>query len=123
MIIEYGSGTLKDANVSDTLVPTTRPCVLNVIFDITAIIVNLDDFDLDVAIGAAAAEHIAFWNNITSDGVDIFIDPGDGVPVITELRRLDIRGLLVNAGEQVLLNYTKNSVNSRDIPYEWMLGI
>lgn len=123
MIVEAGSGTLNDANVSDTVVPLTLPSVLNVIFDITAIIVNLDDFILDVRIGAAASERIVFWNQITSDGVDIFIDPGNGVSVLTELRRVGIHGFKVGVGEQVLFNYTKNSANSRDIPYEWMLGI
>ena len=118
-----GSSTLNDANPSDTIIPSSLPTKMHVIFDISTIIVAGDDFTLEVKVGAAASERVVAYYNLTSDGADITVDTGTGTGAVIKQRRIDISGILVYGGEQVLLNYTKNGATDRNVAYEYVCGV
>lgn len=118
-----GTSTLNDANVSDTIVPPSLPTKMHVILDISTIIVNNDDFDLEVKVGVMGSERVVAYYNITSDGVDTTIDTGSGIGAVVKQRRIDISDIMVYAGEQVLLDYTKNSVVDRNVLYRYVCGV
>ena len=118
---EAGSGTLNDANVQDVIVPTSFPCLIYIQFDITNLNNAGDDFDLDVQVGPNGSEIICSWCNLTSDGADITLDNDTGTPQVVHIRQLQLLPLCVQNTEQVLVNYTKNSVNDRDVPYAYSI--
>jgi hypothetical protein len=118
-----GSSTLNDANVSDTIVPSSLPTKMHVIFDISTIIVAADDFTLEVKVGAAASERVVAYYKITSDGTDTTIDTGSGTGAVVKQRRIDISDIMVYTGEQVLLNYTKNGATDRNVLYKYVCGV
>ncbi|MCK4527324.1 hypothetical protein KAW18_08120 [candidate division WOR-3 bacterium] len=118
-----GTSTLNDANVSDTIVPSSLPTKMHVIFDISTIIVAADDFTLEVKVGAAASERVVAYYKITSDGSDTTIDKGSGTGAVVKQRRIDISDIMVYTGEQVLLNYTKSSVTDRNVLYRYVCGV
>jgi hypothetical protein len=95
-----GSGTLNDANPSDTIVPSSLPTKMHVILDIS----NLN-------------------NLLTSNGTDITADTGSGTGSKIRQRRIDISGILVYTGEQVLMNCTKNGATDRNVDYEYTCGV
>jgi len=116
-MFEKYSGTLNDGNPGDTLTPGTRPCLVDAIFDLTNLLNAGDDFELSISVGAGGSERVVAYYGVTSDGTDLFIDPGSGVPAAVAVRRLGVSGLLVADDEVVKLDYVKNSANSRDIAY------
>ena len=118
-----GSSTLNDANPSDTIAPSSLPTKMHVIFDISTIIVAGDDFTLEVKVGAAASERVVAYYKITSDGTDTTVDTGSGTGAVIKQRRIDISGILVYTGEQVLLNYTKNGATDRNVAYKYTGGV
>ena len=118
-----GSGTLNDANVSYTIVPPSLPTNMHVVFDISNISVANDDFTLEVKVGISGSEQVVSYYKITSDGTDTTIDTGSGTGSKVKARRIDISDILVYIGEQVLLNYTKTSADSRDVPYKYTCGV
>lgn len=123
MLSSSGSGTLNDANVSDTIIPSTLPTKLSMVFDISNLNIVNDDFTLEVKVGAAASERVVAYYKLTSDGADITIDTGSGTGAVVKQRRIDISGVLVYTGEQVRLNYTKTSVNDRNVAYKYICGV
>ena len=54
-----GTGTLNDANTSDTIVPGSLPTSMHITFDINNLNNNGDDFDIEVKVGVAASERVA----------------------------------------------------------------
>lgn len=118
-----GSSTINDANPSDTIVPPSLPTKMHVIFDISTIIVAADDFVLEVKVGVSGSERVVAYYAITSDGSDTTIDTGSGTGAITKARRIDVSGIMVYTGEQVLLNYTKSSAVDRDVLYRYICGV
>ena len=118
-----GSSTLNDANVSDTIVPSSLPCKMHVIFDISNLNNANDDFTLEVKVGAAASERVVAYYKLTSDGSDITADTGSGIGNKIKVRRIDISGILVYTGEQVLLDYTKSSGADRNVAYKYICGV
>jgi hypothetical protein len=118
-----GTATLNDANPSDTIVPTSLPTKMHLIFDISNLNNNGDDFDIAVSVGTAANERVVAWYNLTSDGTDITCDTGNGVGTIIKQRRIDISDILVYTSEQVIVTRTKNSVTDRDVVYEYGCGV
>ena len=118
-----GLGTLNDANTSDTIIPTKLPTDMHLIFSIRNIIVAADDFDIEVKVGPTASEDVVAYYNITSDGVDTTIDKGSGAGSIVKERKIDISSILVNTGEQVIVQYTKNGAISRDVLYKYLCGV
>ena len=115
-----GSGTLNDANTSDTIVPTTRPCKTELVLDISALNNASDDFTLDVKVGASGSEKMVAWFNLTSDGTDITCDTGSGVGFVIEQRRLNIMDITVLANEQMIITRTKNGSTDRNVPYAYV---
>ena len=118
-----GSSTLNDANPSDTIVPSSLPTEMHVIFDISNLNNANDDFTLEVKVGAAASERVVAYYRLTSDGSDITADTGSGIGNKIKVRRIDISGILVYTGEQVMLNYTKSSVTDRNVAYKYICGV
>jgi hypothetical protein len=118
-----GSSTLNDANPSDTIVPSALPTRLHVVFDISTITVASDDFTLEIKVGASGSERVIAYYRITSDGTTTTIDNGSGTGVTSKQRRIDISDITVYTGEQVLLNYTKNSATDRNIFYRYVCGV
>jgi len=118
-----GSGTLNDANVSDTIIPSSLPTKMHVILDISNLNNAADDFTLEVKVGAAASERVIAYYKLTSDGTDITVDKGSGTGSKIKQRRIDISDILVYTGEQVLLNYTKNGATDRNVAYEYVCGV
>jgi len=116
----FGSGTLNDANTSDTIVPTTRPCKTELVLDISALNNASDDFTLDVKVGASGSEKMVAWFNLTSDGTDITCDTGSGVGFVIEQRRLNIMDITVLANEQMIITRTKNGSTDRNVPYAYV---
>lgn len=118
-----GTGTLNDANISDTIVPGYLPTNMHVIFDISNLNNNDDDFDLEVKVGVAASERVVAYYNLTSNGTDITIDKGSGTGSVVKQRKIDISDILVYTDEQVLVEYTKNGATDRDVPYKYICGV
>ena len=118
-----GSSTLNDANPSDTIVPSALPTRIHVIFDISTITVASDDFTLEIKVGASGSERVIAYYRITSDGTTTTIDIGSGTGAAVKQRRIDISNIMVYTGEQVLLNYTKNSATDRNILYRYVCGV
>lgn len=118
-----GSGTLNDANPSDTIVPSSLPTKMHVILDISNLNNLNDDFTLEVKAGAAASERVIAYYKLTSNGTDITADTGSGTGSKIRQRRIDISGILVYTGEQVLMNCTKNGATDRNVDYEYTCGV
>lgn len=118
-----GTDTLNDANTSDTIIPSTLPTNIHIIFDISNLNNNLDDFDIEVKVGAAASERVVAYYNLTSDGTDITADKGSGTGSVIKQRRIDISDVLVYTGEQVIVELTKNSVTNRNVVYKYICGV
>ena len=114
-----GSGILNDANQSALIAPTRTPVDLHVVFDVNGLNNNNDDFDLSISVGVAGSELVTSWYNLTSDGTDITVDKGSGVGAIIKQRRMDISDIMVDVGEQAVLNYTKNSATDRNVPFAY----
>jgi hypothetical protein len=118
-----GTATLNDANPADTIVPTSLPTKMHLVFDISNLNNNGDNFDISVSVGTAGNERIVAWYNLTSDGTDITMDPGSGVATIISQRRLDLSNILVYSSEQVIVSRTKNSVTDRNVEYKYLCGV
>lgn len=123
IVSKSGTATLNDANVSDTIVPTTLPTKMNIIFDISNLNNNLDDFTLEAKVGVSGSERVVAYYKLTSDGADITIDKGSGIGAVVKQRKIDISNILVYTGEQVLLNYTKNGATDRNVTYKYVCGV
>lgn len=119
---DASSGTLNDANPSDTIIPSLLPCAMHLVIDISNLNNNGDDFLLEVKCGVALSERVIAYYALTSDGTDITVDTGSGARSITKNRRIDIDGILVAASEQVLVEYTKNGATDRDVSYKYVCG-
>ena len=119
---EEGSGTLNDANTSDTIVPISLPTKAHIIFDISNLNNNLDDFTIEVKVGAAASERVVAYYKLTSDGSNITSDTGSGAGIIAKARRIDISDILIFTGEDVIVSRTKNSTTDRDVLYQYLCG-
>lgn len=119
---DAGSGTLNDANTSDTLTPTKRPCSMHLIFDISNLNHALDDFDIEVKVGTVGNEREVAYYNLTSNGTDITADTGSGTGIVIKIRRIDIQHILVAASEQVLVELTRNGPTDRGVPYKFANG-
>lgn len=117
-----GSSTLNDANPSDTIIPSSLPTKMHVILDISNLNNAADDFTLEVKVGAAASERVIAYYKLTSDGSDITADTGSGIGNKIKVRRIDISDIMVYTGEQVLLDYTKNSATDRNVAYKYVCG-
>lgn len=117
-----GSGTLNDANQSDIIVPSSLPTKVHVTLDISNLNNAADNFTLEVKVGAAASERVVAYYKLTSDGTDITADTGSGTGSKIKQRRIDISGILVYTGEQVLLNHTKNGATDRNVSYSYICG-
>ena len=123
-IPDSGTGTLNDANTSDTIVPSILPASkVHITFDINNLNNNGDDFDIEVKVGVAASERVVSYYNLTSDGTDITADTGSGIGAIIKQRRIDISDILVYTGEQVVVELTKNSATDRNVPYNYVCGV
>jgi len=118
-----GTGTLNDANPSDTLVPTALPTKMHLAIDISNLNHNLDDFDISVSAGTAGNERVVVWYNLTSDGTDITADTGSGVDTIIKQRRLDFSDIFVYTAEQVIVSLTRNSGTDRNVDYKYLCGV
>jgi hypothetical protein len=118
-----GSATLNDANPSDTIIPSSLPTKMQVILDISTIIVAADDFTLEVKVGASGSERVVAYYKITSDGTDTTIDKGSGTGAVVKQRRIDISDIMVYTGEQVLLDYTKNGAADRNVLYNYVCRV
>ena len=118
-----GTGTLNDANVSDTIVPGSLPTNMHITFDINNLNNNGDDFDIEVKVGAAASERVVAYYNLTSDGTNITADKGSGTGSVIKQRRIDISDVLVYTGEQVVVELTKNSATDRNVVYKYICGV
>ena len=117
------SGILNDGNVSDIIVPTSRPCLIHIMFDMINLNTADDNFDLEVLVGAAASERIVCWVNLVSDGVNITLDNDTGTPQVVHIERLSLANIIVHKDEQVIVRYTKNGATDRDVPYGWAISI
>ena len=117
-----GSGTLNDANGSDTIVPSSLPAKIHLIFDISNLNNNGDDFTIEVKVGTAAAERVVGYYNLTSDGTDITADTGTGLGSVIKQRRIDISDILCFTSEQVIVELTKNGAADRDVAYKYLCG-
>jgi hypothetical protein len=102
---------------------SSLPTKMHVIFDISNLNNANDDFTLEVKVGAAASERVVAYYKLTSDGSDITADTGSGIGNKIKVRRIDISGILVSAGEQVLLDYSKNSATDRNVAYKYICGV
>ena len=118
-----GTSTLNDANPTDTIVPPSLPWKMHLILDISTIIVAADDFTLEVKVGASGSERVVAYYKITSDGTDTTIDTGSGTGAVVKQRRIDISGIMIYTGEQVLLEYTNGGGDSRDVLYKYVCGV
>lgn len=118
-----GSGTLNDTNTSDTITPSSLPTKMHLIFDISNLNNNNDDFDIKVKVGVTSSERVVSYYNLTSDGTDITADTGSGTGSTIKQRKIDISNILVFTTEQVLLSLTKNSATDRDVAYKYLCGV
>ena len=120
---EEGSGTLNTATDNPhtaTIVPILLPTKMHIEIDIHNINTNLDDFELQVSVGAAASERVIAWYGLTSDGTGITVDTGSGVGRVIKTRRIDISGILVNESEQVIISIKKNVGADDTVDYEYL---
>jgi len=118
-----GSGTLNDANVSDTIVPSSLPAKIHLSFDISNLNNNLDDFTIEVKVGASGSERVIAYYNLTSDGTDITADTGTGLGSIIKQRKIDISNILCFSSEQMIVELTKNGATDRDVAYKYICGV
>lgn len=117
-----GSGTLNDANGSDTIVPSSLPAKTHLIFDISNLNNNADNFTIEIKVGTAAAERVVAYYNLTSDGTDITADTGTGLGSVIKQRRIDISDILCFTSEQIIVELTKNGAADRDVAYKYLCG-
>ena len=117
-----GSGTLNDANGSDTIVPSSLPTKIHLTFDISNLNNNADDFTIEVKVGASGSERVVAYYNLTSDGTDITADTGTGLGSIIKQRRIDISDILCFTSEQVIVELTKNGMTDRNVAYNYLCG-
>lgn len=121
-----GSGTLNTATANPhtaTIVPSSLPTKMHLTIDISNLNTNLDDFEVQVSVGAAASEQIVAWYGLTSDGTDITSDTGSGVGSIIKIRRIDISNIKVSAGEQVIVSLKRNAGVDDTVDYDYLCGI
>jgi len=123
ILSDSGTGTLNDANVSDTIVPASLPTKAHIAFDISNLNNANDDFTIEVKVGAAASERVVAYYKLTSDGTDITCDTGSGTGNVIKQRRFDISDILVYTGEQVIVSRTKNSATDRNVDYKYLCGV
>ena len=117
-----GSGTLNNANGSDTFAPSSLPAKVHLVFDISNLNNNADDFTIEVKVGAAASERVVAYYNLTSDGTDITVDTGTGLGSVIKQRRIDISDVLCFTSEQVIVELTRNGAADRDVAYKYLCG-
>jgi len=123
MLSDFGTGTLNDANPSDTIVPISLPTKMQLIFDISNLNNANDDFTLEVKVGVSGSEQVVAYYKLTSDGTDITCDTGSGTGSVIKERRINIPNILVYYNEQVVVSRTKNSVTDRDVEYKFVCGV
>ena len=120
---DFTSGTLNDETNNATISPANSPCSAHVTLDLSTIIVADDDFTLEVKVGVGGSERVVGYYKVTSDGSDTSIDTGSGTASKTKVRRTDISDIMIYTGEQLRLDYTKNSDTSRDVLYRFNAGV
>ena len=121
-----GSGTLNTATANPhtaTISPSSLPTKMHLIFDISNLNTNTDDFEVQVSVGAAASERVVAWYGLTSDGTDITCDTGSGVGSVIKTRRIDISNILVFTGEQVIVSLKRNAGADDTVSYKWICGV
>ncbi|MHC1623457.1 MAG: hypothetical protein ACXQTR_02560 [Candidatus Methanospirareceae archaeon] len=123
MVSDSGSGTLNDANPSDTIVPASLPTKAHIVFDISNLNNADDDFTIEVKVGASGSERVVAYYKLTSNGTDITCDTGLGTGSIIKVRRIDISDILCFTGEQILVSRTKNSATDRNVDYRYLCGV
>jgi len=123
---DLGSGTLNTATANPhtaTIVPSSLPTKMHLIFDISNLNTNTDDFEVQVSVGAAASERVIAWYGLTSDGTDITCDEGSGVGSVIKQRRIDISNILVYTGEQVIVSLKRNAGADDTVDYKYLCGV
>lgn len=121
-----GSGTLNTATANPhtaTIVPTSLPTKMHLIFDISNLNTNTDDFEVQVSVGAAGNERVIAWYGLTSDGTDITCDTGSGVGSVIKQRRIDVSNILVYTGEQVIVSLKRNAGTDDTVDYKYLCGV
>ena len=121
-----GSGTLNTGTSNPhtaTLVPTSLPTKMHLAFDISNLNTNLDDFEVQVSVGASASERVIAWYGLTSDGTDITCDEGSGVGSVIKQRRIDISNILVYTAEQVIVSLKRNAGADDTVDYKYLCGV
>lgn len=125
-LLQLGSGTLNTAIANPhtaTIAPPSLPIKMHIIFDISNLNTNTDDFEVQVSVGAAASERVIAWYGITSDGTDITCDTGSGVGTVIKQRRIDISNILVFTGEQVIASLKRNAGADDTVAYKYLCGV
>ena len=121
-----GSGTLNTATANPhtaTIVPTSLSTKMHIIFDISNLNTNTDDFEVQVSVGVAGSERVIAWYGLTSDGTDITCDTGSGVGSVIKARRIDISNILVFTGEQVIVSLKRNAGVDNTVAYKYLCGV
>lgn len=123
LISESGSGTLNDSNTFDTITPTKLPTKLHVVFDVSNIANNGDDFTLEIKVGVSGSEKVVAYYKVTHDGTNRSIDTGGGTASVVKVERIDVSDIMVYTGEQVVVSRIKNSATDREVPYKYAGGV
>ena len=122
---EEGSGTLNTATANPhtaTIVPISLPTKMHIEFDISNLNTNLDDFEIQVSVGVAASERVIAWYGLTSDGTDITADTGSGSGSVIKARRIDISGIQIATGEQMIVSLKRNAGVDDTVDYKYLCG-
>ena len=114
-----GSDTINDAAWLFLITSPILPIKGSLAFDLNALLNAGDDFELQIASGANGSERIIATYKITSDGADLFIDGGGGVPVKQERTRLNIDDITLFPGEDIVIGRVRNSATDRDILFSY----
>jgi len=114
-----GSDTINDGASLFEIVSPILPIKEMLSFDLTNLLNAGDDFELHIFTGPSGATIEIAAYKITSDGVDLIIDKGDGLPVRQKLRRLETSDITLHLGEVTNIARIRNSANDRDIPFNF----
>lgn len=119
---DSGSASITGTD-SDTIIPSSLPTKMHLTLDISALVANGADNTIEIKVGVAASELVVAYYNLTGDGADITCDKGSGVGAIAKQRSIDISNIKVAAGQQVIIENTKNDVGGNlAIPYDYLCG-
>jgi hypothetical protein len=122
---EEGSGTLNTATANPhtaTIVPISLPTKMHIAIDIFNLNTNLDDFEVQVSVGTSGNERVIAWYGLTSDGTDITADVGSGSGSVIKTRRIDISGIRIASGEQMIVSLKRNAGVDDTVDYKYLCG-